>query len=483
MNRIEMSRLIKSKILLSLGILVLQVSVFADEPEATMSCSDFGKVFAYFQDQHLRFFIEPQTDRAKLASDALKRMPEELATLGFHFLSPQFEKYMLPKLSGLSIVGKESTDQLCEILANSLYRGVFLKSYARLLDPYSDFYLTEELDTKSSVVDGEFVGVGIATDPVQDFLEVSHVVEDGPAAGKILLGDKIYRVDGHPVKGLSEVEIRQRIRGLKGTKVIFGLKRKEADLDVEIIRDKVTQRSVTAEMTDNRFLMLKVHRFYRQTSFEVESAIRQAGPRLRGLILDLRNNPGGLLQAARDLVDLFISSGVVVYLRGRDVDEQIWAMTEGGYVNMPLVVLVNEGTASAAEIVAGALQDYGRALVIGHPTYGKGSVQNIYETQSALSTSYRGGFKLTTLFYYLPSGRNVASLKPDILSSAAEKSELEHPQMPYKGPSKIDVAQLPKQQGWQAHNRVEFATADQGAEEIGKFLILKMMAERKTASP
>ncbi len=200
--------------------------------------------------------------------------------------------------------------------------------------------------------------------------------------------------------------------------------------------------------------------------------------------MDLRNNPGGLLQAGRDVVDLFINSGVVVYLKGKDVDEQVWAMNEGGHLKTPLVVLVNEGTASAAEIVAGALQDYGRAVVVGQRTYGKGSVQNVYETQGMLHTNYRGGFKLTTLFYYLPSGRNVDRLEPDIVSAKVETDEkFDHPQMPYRGPAHIEVVRYPELHGHgfaasKNHLRLTSKETSYPSEEIGKALLKKMLADR-----
>lgn len=466
---------IQGATLLGIQTALIASAIAADIPEgfeeesesSVLSCDEFEKIYAYFQENHLRFALAPETNREDLLREAAKNVPSILWDLGYTFLAPQFERNILPKINYAKI---------CESLAASQYRAVFLKSYAKTLDPYSDFYLSEELEIKSSVLDGEFVGVGIATDPMDGYLAVNQVVEDGPAAGKLLIGDKIFGIDGHPVKGLGELEIRQRIRGTKGSVVKFLIERDSKLLTVAVTRDKVQQRSVSSEMVDDRFLMIRVHRFYRQTPLEVEAAMHSHGTKVRGLILDLRNNPGGLLQAARDLVDMFISSGVVVYLKGRDADEQIWAMNDGGYLKMPLVVLVNEGTASAAEIVAGALQDYGRALVVGQRTYGKGSVQNIYETQPALGVSYRGGFKLTTMFYYLPSGRNVKRLDPDIVAASTEdQSPMEHPPMPYAGPEKIPVENFQKMKtAWRIQ---ETDLASKPTEEAGKALMKKMLAE------
>lgn len=476
------------QLLLTIGLLLGNSLGHAEEVDSALTCSEFQKIFFYFQDQHLRFFLSPETNRVELIEKAKKAVPNVLRDLGYSMLAAQFESTLLPKLPPQLTQSEAEISSLCDSLKTSLYQSAFLKAYAKGLDPYSDFYLSEELDTRSSVLDGEFVGVGIASDSIGDHLEINHVVEDGPAAGKLFVGDKIFKIDGHSVKGLSELEIRQRIRGQKGTKVVFYIERDKQMLDVAIIRDKVNQRSVTAEMVDNRFLMLKVLRFYRQTPLEVETALQSYGSKVKGLILDLRNNPGGLLQAARDLVDLFISSGVVVYLRGRDMEEQVWAMNEGGYLTLPIVVLVNEGTASAAEIVAGALQDYGRAMVVGQRTYGKGSVQNIYETQSALGTKYRGGFKLTTLLYYLPSGRNVKRLEPDVVASVAgEHVAIDHPEMPFHGPDQILVSKISPFRGFE-RQKTSLEKLKQGmldlsthtSEELGRTLLNRMTADSRT---
>jgi len=464
---------------LRLGILVIGMqlslgSVYAND--ASLSCDEFQKIYSYFQENHLRFTLAPDTNREDLLAQAVKKVPEILRDMGYSFLAPQFEKNILQAFKVFKTeTGNPDISKICDVLVTSQYRAVFLKSYARLLDPYSDFYLSEELEIRSSVLDGEFVGVGIGTDPMEGYLSVNQVVEDGPAAGKLVIGDKILSIDGHAVKGLGELEIRQRIRGEKGTRVRFLVEREFKVIVVDIIRDRVQQRSVSSEMVDNRLLMIRVHRFYKQTPMEVEAALHSHGKKIRGMILDLRNNPGGLLQAARDLVDMFISSGVVVYLKGKDVDEQVWAMNDGGYLSMPLVVLVNEGTASAAEIVAGALQDYGRAMVVGHRTYGKGSVQNIYETQPALGIQYRGGFKLTTMFYYLPSGRNVTRLDPDLVSASSERKEIDHPVMPYFGPDQIAVGNFKRlNKPWKFQG---LDIASKPSEEIGKALLKRMLAD------
>jgi carboxyl-terminal processing protease len=445
-------------------------------PPNQMSCEEFKVVYDFIQDQHIRFHVDQNLDRNKLILDAKASIPETLRDLGYHFLASNFTSYELPRISQ-----EGDPHKICSTLSSSLYRAVFLKSYARALDPYTDFYLNEELDTRSSVVDGDFVGVGIGTDRALDHLVITEVVEGGPSYGKLMVGDKVFKVDHHDIRGLSEGEVRSRIRGSLGSKVTFQVQRAEVTIDVEVIRGRVQQKSVSSNWSAENVLMVKVHRFYRQTPRDVEMAIQSAGSKLKGLILDLRDNPGGLLQAARDLVDVFISSGVVVYLKGKEFEDQIWALNEGGRTQVPMVVLVNEGTASAAEIVAGALQDYGRALIVGRRTYGKGSVQNVYETQPALGINYRGGFKLTTMFYYLPSGRNVRKLEPDIVSAESNEDKVNHPEMPYHGSDRIDVIRMTQQNG----DMIQRAKAkiqeipqptSVSSEQLGRELVLKLMA-------
>ncbi|MDB5036642.1 MAG: carboxyl-terminal protease family protein, partial [Bacteriovoracaceae bacterium] len=294
---------------------------------------------------------------------------------------------------------------------------------------------------------------------------------------KIFVDDRILSIDGHSVRGLNEMEVRQRIRGDRGTRVAFVGKRAGKAFTTILTRDIVHQRSVESSWLDNQVLVIKIHRFFRQTAQEVERIVETDGLKAKGFILDLRNNPGGLLQGARDVVDLFVSQGVVVYLKGRGVEDQVWALREGGELKKPIVVLINGLTASAAEIVAGALQDYGRAILVGQKTYGKGSVQNIYETQSAVGTQYRGGLKLTTLWYYLPSGRSVKSLDPDIKIASHDEAEFVHPMMPYSGASRIPVKQVADFGKAHFDKRASsLIERFQDTQEAGKALLLKMLA-------
>lgn len=435
------------RLLAILGMIIITEGPAFGEPATNeLSCSEFSSVFHFIQSNHLRFQqFSPHEARAeslRILKQAQARIPETLRLLGYPMVASFTEDRLL------KVWAREDHDPIdfCNVLATPLLRATYLKAFAKSLDPYSDFYLTEEVETKASVIDGDFVGVGIATDPKDDFLEITEVVEDGPADGKLLLGDKIYKIDGHTVKGLNEIEIRKRIRGQENSIVVFSGLREEKPFSVSISRGKIHQKSTSFAWMKDKVLLIRIHRFFRQTADEVEQILAAHASKSKGLILDLRSNPGGLLQGARDVIDLFISQGVVTYLRsGKGIEDQIWALRDGGYLNIPMVVLVNQGTASAAEIVAGALQDYGRALVIGQQTYGKGSVQNVYDTQSAVGTLYRGGLKITTLWYYLPSGRSVVrKLDPDIsVPTPEDEKPLAHNEMPFHGPDRIGVAILP----------------------------------------
>lgn len=446
------------------------------EASEALGCFDFAAVMEFNERHHLRFEQISEADKFKLMDDAAQGVPQVLRALGYSMMAGQYERFNLSE--AIKSVPKRQWLQVCNKLQNTIFRGAFLKSFARNLDPYSDFYLSEELDTKASALEGEFVGVGVATEPEGKYIRVTEVVDDGPAAGKLLIGDLISHIDAHPVEGLNDSELRARIRGSKGSIVKFSGLRSDKSFEVAIARDIVHQKSVTYAWGDEKVLLIKIHRFFRQSALEVERVLKTEGRHAKGFILDLRNNPGGLLTAARDVVDQFVDQGVVVYLKGRSFDDQVWAVKEGGETRKPLVVLVNGATASAAEIVAGALQDYGRGIVVGQKTYGKGSVQNIYETQTALGTKYKGGLKLTTLWYYLPSGKSVRLLQPDIAVKAKETMELAHATMPFLGPDHIQVENLPmplsknlsrlKKAGQIAENLDE--------EQAGKVLLKEMLA-------
>ncbi len=444
-------------------------------------CEDFKKIYDFSVTEHLRFKTAGAHEALTVLKDSTEKIAQELSNQGYNFIGAQFsqDQNLIRRLKGLS-----SAFEICQALPSGLHRAMLLKTYVAALDPFSEFYMAEDLPRRTSVVDGRFVGLGIGTEKADPYIRVEEIVQGGPSDGILKLGDLISHVDGYPVRGLDASELRRRMRGEVGSKVVLRGKRvaegQEQDLEVSVIRNHVYQQSVSHEWVDKQILQIKVHRFFAQTSSQVKELLNTNRKQLRGVILDLRDNPGGLLQAARDLVDLFVSKGVVIHLRGA-YEDQMWAFESGGYTKLPLVVLVNERSASASEIVAGALQDYGRAVIVGTKTYGKSCIQNIYETKSGLGTDYEGGIKLTTLWYYLPSGRSVRVLQPDVLLASSLNQSVEHAKLPYDWPDQIEVVSpqfsLATNKKKFSKNFSEVITKDASPLDAGKAL-LKMMAQK-----
>lgn len=463
--------------ILYLGFLFLFISIplWAKNP-MVLSCEEFNRLITFVEEEHLRSQYLNESQKKEIFLQAIQKTGNTLRLLGYPLFQAWFDRALAEKIK-LKLENNRSS--LCLHLQNSLFRSAFLKAYLKELDPYSDFYLSEEVDLNTSLLDGEFTGVGIGTKMTELGLEVTEVVEGSPAHGKLLKGDKITHIDHHSVDGLSEMDVRLRIRGSSGAPVLFSGERQNKLFQAKVIRGKVYQKAVSWAWHKDKILTLKIHRFFKQTVPEVIRILKQYEKETRGIILDLRNNPGGLLQSARDLLALFLSPRLIVYLKGKDYEDQVWSFQEGLFLNLPLVVLVNEGTASASEIVAGVLQDYGRALIIGSPTYGKDSVQNIYETQTALGMNYRGGLKITTLWYYLPSGRSVHLLKPDVLL-ASDSEKREKPLMPYQAPSflsKNSHFSFSKKFESIIQNSSQILTKTNNSEEVGRKILFQMLAQ------
>jgi carboxyl-terminal processing protease len=229
--------------------------------------------------------------------------------------------------------------------------------------------------------------------------------------------DQIIKIDGEFTKDMTLIEAVKRMRGKKGSKVVLTLKREGVNelFDVTLTREVIKIKSVKAKMLDKGYGYVRVAQFQERTANDVGRALEEwtRGDGLEGLVLDLRNDPGGLLTQAVKVSDLFLDTGLIVYTDGRldNQKQKYFAHRPGSYTDFPMVVLVNGGTASASEIVAGALQDHKRAVVLGTKTFGKGSVQTILplDDDSAL--------RLTTAKYYTPSGRSIQAtgIEPDIV--------------------------------------------------------------------
>lgn len=287
------------------------------------------------------------------------------------------------------------------------------------LDPHSS-YLDEsayrELQTGTS---GEFGGLGIEVGVEDGFIRVVAPIDGTPAyeAG-VKAGDLIIRLDDTPVKGMSLDDAVKKMRGKPNTEITLTIVRDgvEKPLNITIVRDIIQIRSVRSDLLELGFGHIRVSQFQSRTAQSLREALDELRSEnqgeLKGLILDLRNNPGGVLNGAVEVADVFLNGGTVVYTQGRSNGaKQNFKATPGDALQgAPIVVLVNSGSASASEIVAGALQDQSRAVIMGEKTFGKGSVQTILPLVGGTAV------KLTTARYYTPNGRSIQAegIEPDI---------------------------------------------------------------------
>ena len=298
------------------------------------------------------------------------------------------------------------------------------------LDPHSSYMAPEDFSTMQVQTRGEFGGLGIEVTQENGFIKVVSPIDDTPAANAgIEAGDFITKVDGESTLGKTLDEAVDKMRGPVGSEIIITVVREGVDepFDVSIIRDTIEIKAVKAR-TEGKTIVLRVSSFtsktYPNLKDSLEKEIKAAGglENVNGVVVDLRNNPGGLLNQAIRVSDAFLESGEIVSTRGRAAgDAERYNATPGDLTNgKPVVVLINGGSASASEIVAGALQDHHRAIIVGTKSFGKGSVQTIIPLSSD-----GAAMRLTTARYYTPSGRSIQSLgvSPDILVKQRVRSD------------------------------------------------------------
>lgn len=288
------------------------------------------------------------------------------------------------------------------------------------LDPHSSYLDETAFKSLQEGTSGEFGGLGIEVSMENGFVKVISPIDDTPAqrAG-IQAGDLIIRLDDSPVKGLSLNEAVEKMRGKPGTDITLTIAREGIDQPIVLVitRETITRKSASARTLEPGYGYLRISNFQTNTANDAQRVLEtikeENGGSLKGLILDLRNNPGGILSGAVAISDLFLEEGLIVYTEGRINDSKLtFDAKPVDLINKaPIVVLVNGGSASASEIVAGALQDHNRAIVIGQKTFGKGSVQTI------LPMTNESALKLTTARYFTPSGRSIqaSGIVPDIL--------------------------------------------------------------------
>ncbi len=293
------------------------------------------------------------------------------------------------------------------------------------LDPFSAYMSPESFKNMNVETSGEFGGLGIEVTMESGFVKVITPMEDSPADKVgVKAGDYIIKINEKQVKGLNLMEAVNLMRGKIGTPINITIRRLdvEEDLKFVIVRDKIKVREVSSAIKEN-VGYIRLSAFNEQSGDQLLNKIKdfsKTNKNLNGYILDLRNNPGGLLSQAVKISDAFLDSGEIVSIKGRDKNDiKIYTARKGDALKgKPLIILINRGSASASEIVSGALKDHKRAILLGEKTFGKGSVQTIIPLKN------KGGLRLTTAKYYLPSGTSISEIgvEPDIVVKESKEN-------------------------------------------------------------
>lgn len=313
------------------------------------------------------------------------------------------------------------------------------------LDPHSSYMDPTEYRDMQTTTRGEYGGLGIEVTSEEGVVRVVSPIDGTPAArAGIQAGDFLTAIDGETIVGLTLNEAVTRMRGQAGTQITVTVAREGTDpFDVTLTREIINVRAVTARIEGGDIGIIRISTFNERTSSMLQDAIRQVrqdtGGRLRGVVVDLRNNPGGLLDQAIEVSDAFLDGGEVVSTRGRQPEDvQRYNARRGDdLAGVPVVVLINGASASAAEIVAGALQDRNRALLVGTDSFGKGSVQTVIPLQGGRD----GALRLTTARYYTPAGRSIqgAGITPDMEVAARRISAEDIARLQRIGVSEADL--------------------------------------------
>ena len=296
-----------------------------------------------------------------------------------------------------------------------LYQAAIAGMVNSLNDPYSEYFSKEDFESFSEDMDGNYVGVGMSIDKKkgEPLVVVSPFIGSQASKAGMKIGDKVIKVDNKDIIALTSTDAVKLLKGEKGTKVVLDVIREgtKGTFKVEIIRDEIKLEFVESKMLDNKVGYVSLLRFGNNTGQEIEAHIKKLQAQgMKSLIFDLRSNPGGSLGEAQDISSLFIKQKLVVLLKYKDGSKKEYNRTFQNLGDFPLVVLVNGGSASASEIVTGALKDYKRALIIGEKTFGKGIVQQIIPIGDGEA------IKLTIAQYFTPKGNYIheKGIEPDI---------------------------------------------------------------------
>ncbi len=354
-----------------------------------------------------------------VASSAIAKEKEEKLT--------NAETYELLNLFGevmertrLTYVEETSDKKLIEAAINGMLTS---------LDPHSSYLDKDDFKYMTEQTKGKFGGLGIEITMENGLVKIISPIDDTPAdkAG-IKAGDYISEINGETVIGETLNDVVNKLRGKVGTKVTITIRRmNEKPFTVTLKRAEIKIQSVKSEIMNDDILYVRISSFSEDLDSSIEKAIKDAQKKLKnklaGIVLDVRNNPGGLLEQAVGVSDLFLEQGEIVSTRSRNVEDTVKFSATAGDVakGLPIVVIINEGSASASEIVAGALQDHHRAVVIGEKSFGKGSVQTVVPLRN------NGAMRITTARYYTPSGRSIQAkgIEPDIKVKLAKIEEID----------------------------------------------------------
>lgn len=298
------------------------------------------------------------------------------------------------------------------------------------LDPHSSYLTEEDFKYMNEQTSGKFGGLGIEITMENSVVKIISPIDDTPAAkAGLKAGDYITDIDGETVIGLGLNEVVSKLRGKIGSKVKITIRRVNAKpFTVTLKRDEIKVQSVKHEIKNDDILYIRISAFNEEIDEDISKAVEQAQKKLKnklaGIIIDVRNNPGGLLDQAVKVSDLFLQQGEIVSTRSRNEEDTVkFSATPGDIANnLPIVIMINEGSASAAEILAGALQDHHRAIVLGEKSFGKGSVQTVIPLRN------NAAMRITTARYYTPSGRSIQAkgIEPDIVVKPAKVEEFDN---------------------------------------------------------
>ncbi len=367
-------------------------------------------------------------------------------TFSFHSLQAFSEKIYQSLEQFSKVLYYVENEYVDAVDAQTLLQGA-IKGMLGTLDPHT-LYLTPEIykELKVDTV-GRFGGVGLEVTLKEGILTVVSPIEGTPASkAGIQPDDKILKIDGTSTKGMNLTDAVKKMRGLRKSKVSLTLYREgwKEPHDFKLLRENINVKSVKMELLNGKYAYARITNFQERTSEDLQKVLtmmEKSSGGLKGIILDLRNDPGGLLDQAVEVGDLFIKQGVIVSTKGRtgNIDERK-ATGKAPYPTIPMVVLINGGSASASEIVAGALQDYGRAYLMGTQSFGKGSVQTV------IDLGEDAGLKLTVARYYTPKGRQIdgKGISPDEVVRFQTESAPESAPSKNKNQEKEEPDNLPK---------------------------------------